>query len=430
MAFIHGRGFKMQQFIGILGLISIIGICWALSENRRRIAWRTVMFGVGLQFLFAFLLLGIPVLGLQSPAYALFEAANNAIVAVVGYSDQGAAFLFGDLGSTDKYGFIFAFRVLPTILFFSALMGVLYHLGIMQRVVYGIAMVMHRTLKVSGAEALAAAAEIFLGQTESPLMIRPYMDKLTRSELLALMTGGMATVAGAVLAAYVGILSPLIPNIAGHLLAASIMAAPAALILSKLLVPETEIPETMGRVELHTEKTAVNVIDAAAHGASEGTKLALNVGGMLIAFVSLVALVNGLFTWLGSLAGIEQWLGHPLTLEWLLGWIFAPLAWVIGIPAHEALTVGQLLGKKLVLNEFVAYLDLAKMGDQLSDRSRVIISYALCGFANFSSIAIQLGGTGSLVPERRPDIARFGLKALLGGTLATCMTAAIVGLLI
>jgi len=420
----------MQQFIGILGIGLIIGLCWLLSENRRRVAWRTVLLGVALQFVFALLLLGIPVLGFHSPAYVIFEAANNAILAVVGYSDQGAAFLFGDLGNSDKYGFIFAFRVLPTILFFSALMGVLYHLGIMQRVVYGIAVVMHKTLKVSGAEALAASAEIFLGQTESPLMIRPYMDKLTRSELLALMTGGMATVAGAVLAAYVGILAPLIPNIAGHLLAASIMAAPAALVLSKLLVPETEIPETMGQVAIHTEKTAVNVIDAAAHGASEGTKLALNVGGMLIAFVSLVALFNGLFTGMGSMLGFEQMLGHPLTLEWILGWVFAPLAWVIGIPAHECLAVGQLLGKKLVLNEFVAYLDLAKMGDQLSDRSRVIISYALCGFANFSSIAIQLGGTGSLVPHRRPDIARFGMKALLGGTLATCMTAAIVGLLI
>jgi CNT family concentrative nucleoside transporter len=420
----------MTHFIGLLGLGIIVGICWFLSENRKRIDWRTVLLGIGLQFLLALLLLGIPALGVKSPAYAIFEALNNMIVTVISYSDQGSAFLFGDLGQGDKYGFIVAFRVLPTILFFSALMAVLYHLGIMQKIVYGIAVVMHKTLRVSGAEALATAAEIFVGQTESPLMIRPYMDKLTRSELLALMTGGMATVAGGVLAAYVGMLNPLIPNIAGHLLTASVMAAPAALVLSKLLIPETEVPATMGKVEFNHEKTAVNVIDAAAHGASEGTKLAINVGGMLIAFISLMALLNGLFSGLAAFVGLEAWLGHPVTLEWLLGWLFSPLAFVLGIPVHECLQVGQLLGKKLVLNEFVAYMDLAQNGGQLSERSRIIVSYALCGFANFSSIAIQLGGTGSLVPHRRPEIAQLGMRALMAGTLATCMTGAIVGLLI
>ncbi|MFY7928701.1 MAG: Na+ dependent nucleoside transporter N-terminal domain-containing protein, partial [Oligoflexus sp.] len=241
----------MTRAVGLLGLGVIVLICFLLSENRHRVDWRTVVLGIALQFLFAILLLGIPALGISSPAYALFDSFNRAVLAVISYSDQGAIFLFGDLAQNDKYGFILAFRALPTIIFFSALMGVLYHLGIMQRIVYGIAVIMHRTLRVSGAEALAASAEIFVGQTESPLMIRPYMDKLTRSELLALMTGGMATVAGGVLAAYVGMLSPILPNIAGHLLTASIMAAPAALVLSKLMLPETEVPATLGKVELH-----------------------------------------------------------------------------------------------------------------------------------------------------------------------------------
>lgn len=420
----------MERWIALLGIAGMIGLCYLLSEHRSRIDWRTVAIGLGMQLVFAVFLIGIPVLGITGPLYPLFEGINQGVVAIINYSDQGALFLFGDVAKTEKLGYIVAFRVLPTLIFFSALMGVLYHLGIMQRLVYGIAYVMHRTLRISGAEALATAAEIFVGQTESPLAIRPYMDKLTRSELLALMVGGMATVAGGVLAAYVGMLSPILPQIAGHLLTASLMAAPAAIVLSKILIPETEQPATKGQVAMHLESTHVNVIDAAASGASEGTRLAINVGGMLLAFVSLMALANGLFTLCFQWLGVEAWLGHPITLEWLLGFVFAPLAFLIGVPFEEATQVGQLLGKKLILNEFVAYLDLAQMGSNLSERTTIIASYALCGFANFSSIAIQLGGTGSLVPHRRAEIAQLGLRALLAGTLATCMTAAFVSLLL
>lgn len=420
----------MARLMGFLGIAAILLCTYLLSDHRKRIDWRMVAVGLLLQFCFALMLIGIPALGINGPFFALFSWANDAIMAVINVSDQGAGFIFGDLGNSNKLGYIVAFRVLPTLIFFSALMGVLYHLGLMQRLVYLIASVMHKTLRISGAESMAAAAEIFVGQTESALAIAPYLKGLTRSELLALMTGGMATVAGGVLAAYVGMLQPLVPQIAAHLLCASIMAAPAALVLSKMLVPETEEPLTRAGVRLQVEKVHVNVIDAAAHGAAEGTRLAINVGGMLIAFVSLMALANALFAQIGRGAGIDAVLGQPLSLELLLGWIFAPLAYVIGIPSGEAVAVGQLLGKKLVLNEFVAYLDLAKKGAELSPRSTIIASYALCGFANFSSIAIQLGGTGALAPERRGDIARLGFRALLGGTLATCMTAAIVGLLI
>ncbi len=420
----------MTRMIGLLGIGFILLVCYLLSDKRKLIDWRTVLIGLLLQLVFAISLIGIPAAGIQGPFFTIFSWANTAILKVISVSDEGAGFLFGELGNSDKYGFLVAFRVLPTIIFFSSLMGVLYYLGIMQRLVYGIAVVMHRTLRISGAEALAASAEIFVGQTESPLMIAPYMKTLTRSELLALMTGGMATVAGGVLAAYVGMLQPLIPEIGAHLLTASIMAAPAALILSKMLVPETEVPTTLGKVTLIVEKNHVNVIDAAAHGASEGTRLALNVGGTLIAFVSLMALFNAIFAKVGAGVGLDILVGQRFTLELVLGWVFAPLAFLIGVPWSEAVQVGQLLGKKLVLNEFVAYLDLATSGSSLSQRTTIIASYALCGFANFSSIAIQLGGTGGLVPERRGDIARLGFRALLAGTFATCMTAAIVGLLI
>jgi CNT family concentrative nucleoside transporter len=338
--------------------------------------------------------------------------------------------LFGDLVDTERFGFIVAFKVLPTIIFFSSLMAVLYHLGVMQKIIHVIASLMCRTLRISGAEALAAAAEIFVGQTESPLVIKPYVKRFTRSELLALMTGGMATVAGGVLAAYVAMLSPHIENIAGHLLTASIMSAPAALLAAKILVPETSKPETLGQVPSSSDISHVNLIDAAAHGASEGTRLAINVGGMLLAFIALIALLNGALMWIGEVTSLSEVIGQPLRLELALGWVFAPVAWLMGIPWNEATLVGQLLGKKIVLNEFVAYFDLSQLGEALSSRSKIIASYALCGFANFGSIAIQLGGTGSLVPERRSDIAQLGLRALLGGSIATCMTGCVVAFLI
>jgi CNT family concentrative nucleoside transporter len=420
----------MERFVGLLGVGAILAICVLFSRNKKAIDWRMVSISIALQFVFALAMIGIPALNIEGPFYALFSGFNDGVLAIVAMSDEGAKFLFGDLIDSSKFGYIVAFRLLPTIIFFSSLMAVLYHFGVMQKIVRVIAIVMQKTLRISGAEALAAAAEIFVGQTESPLMIRPYVSKFTRSELLALMTGGMATVAGGVLAAYVSMLSEHIENIAGHLLTASIMAAPAALITAKILLPETEKPETLGSVPSAVESTHVNLLDAAAHGASEGTKLAINVGGMLIAFIALMALFNAILSSIGGAVGLEVLIGRPLSLELILGWVFAPLAWLMGISWSEAFIVGELLGKKLVINEFVAYFDLGQLKDTISPRSRIIASYALCGFANFGSIAIQLGGTGSLVPERRRDIARLGFRALLGGTLATCMTASIVGLLV
>ena len=312
--------------------------------------------------------------------------------------------------------------VLPTIIFTSALMSILYHLGVMQIVVKGFAWVMVRLMGVSGAESLAAAANIFAGQTEAPLLIRPFIEKMTRSELMSLMTGGMATVAGGVLAAYVGMGID-----GGHLLAASLMSAPAAIVCAKLMVPEKEKPITQGEVAIDFKKTTVNLVDAAAFGASEGLKLALNVGGMLLAFVALVALINGFLGWLGSLFGLPEF-----SLEWLSSYFFFPFAFLTGIPWEDSFAVGALLGKKLVLNEFVAYLDLReliKVG-ALQERSIIISTYALCGFANFSSVAILLGGVGALAPSRSHDLARLGIKSLIGGTAACLMTACVAGILL
>lgn len=420
----------MDRLVSFFGIAALIGILVMFSEKKSAIDWRMVIYSLGLQFVLALLLVGVPALSIEGPLYGLFSAFNDGVLAVVSMSDEGARFLFGDLLDAKRFGFIVAFKVLPTIIFFSSLMAVLYHTGVMQKLIHAIAFVMCRTLRISGAEALAAAAEIFVGQTESPLVVKPYVAKYTRSELAALMVGGMATVAGGVLAAYVAMLSPLIENIAGHLLTASIMSAPAALLAAKVLVPETERPLTSSQVPSSSSTEYVNLIDAAAHGASEGTRLAINVGGMLLAFIALIALLNGGLSWLGQVTSLEPVMGEPLRLELILGWVFAPVAWLMGIPWNEAPIVGQLLGKKLVLNEFVAYFDLSQIGDALSPRSKVITSYALCGFANFGSIAIQLGGTGSLVPERRSDMAQLGMRALLGGSIATCLTGCVVGLLL
>jgi concentrative nucleoside transporter, CNT family len=321
----------------------------------------------------------------------------------------------------------FAFSVLPTIIVFSSLMTILYYLGIMQWVVRGVAWLMQRTLHTSGAETTSAAGNIFVGQTEAPLLIKPFVGKMTDSELTTVMVGGFATVAGGVMAAYVAMLAGFFPDIAGHLLAASVMAAPAGIVASKMLVPETGEPETRGRLDFDLEQQNVNVIDAAAGGASDGLRLALNVGAMLLAFLALIAMVNGLLGWALGLVGIEG-----ITLEMVIGWVFAPVAWIIGIPWADAVQIGSLFGIKMVGNEFIAFQGLADMltaGSGLSPKSVIMATYALTGFANFSSIAIQIGGIGGIAPERRSDLSRLGLRAMLGGTAATWMTATLAGVL-
>jgi CNT family concentrative nucleoside transporter len=427
-----------------LGGLLLIGLlAWALSTRRRQIAWRVVLWGVGLQLLFALIILKTPV------GASLFGWLNTGVVALLGFTVEGARFIFGDLvlnnvpvGAGDpgmgpvqpdpslvaRTGAFFAFNVLPTIVFFSSLMTLLYHLGIMQLVVRGFAWVMARTMRTSGAETLSAAGNIFVGQTEAPLLIKPFVAKMTTSELMAVMTGGFATVAGGVLAAYVGMLVVYFPDIAGHLIAASVMSAPAALVVAKLMVPEDGEPETRGKLEFDPDKPHSNAIEAAAGGAADGLKLALNVGAMLLAFIALVALANALVGWVGGLLGISG-----LSLEAILGWVLAPLAWLMGVPWADAPAVGSLMGMKTVLNEFVAYLQLSSIlggAEPLEPRSIIIVTYALSGFANFSSIAIQIGGIGGIAPGRRSDLSRLGLRAMVGGSLAAFMTATIAGMLL
>jgi CNT family concentrative nucleoside transporter len=440
----EGMGTGAQRVRSGVGLMVLILLAWLLSVDRRGVPWRLVAWGVGLQLLFALFILKTP-LGLL-----IFSRLNDVVLALLGFTVEGARFIFGDLvfnnipvgtgiaggnepisvvpGQAARAGAFFAFNVLPTIIFFSSLMTVLYHLGVMQIVVRIFAWIMQRTMGTSGAETLSAAGNIFVGQTEAPLLIKPFIENMTRSELMAVMTGGFATVAGGVLAAYVGMLVAYFPDIAGHLMAASVMSAPAALVIAKIMIPERGEPETRGTLELDLERPDVNVIDAASRGASEGLQLALNVGAMLLAFIALIALVNALIAWGGGLVGLED-----LTLERILGWILAPLAWIMGVSWADAPTVGALMGIKTVVNEFVAYLglsDLLSGAGSLSPRSAVIATYALSGFANFSSIAIQIGGIGGIAPSRRHDLSRIGLRAMIGGSIAAFMTAAIAGMMI
>jgi CNT family concentrative nucleoside transporter len=405
----------MDQLISFVGLLVMIGIAYLLSEKKKAIQWRTVITGVILQMVFGLLILK------TSLGRNIFDSIGRGFNAILGYTGEGAKFLFGGLATpSDSLGFIFATMVLPTIIFMSALMSVLYHVGIMQKVVEMVARVMMWAMKTSGAESLAAAANIFVGQTEAPLVIKPFVGKMTKSELMCLMTGGMATVAGGVLAAYVGFGID-----AGHLLAASVMSAPAALVCAKLMVPETEESVTAGVVKIDLPKVSANVVDAAATGASDGLKLAVNVAAMLLAFIALIAMLNGILSLIGS------WFGFPqLTFELIMGYLNAPVAWILGVPWKDCLVVGSILGKKLVLNEFVGYLDLVQAKATISERSTILATYALCGFSNFSSIAIQLGGIGTMAPEKRPILAAYGMKALIGGTLACYMTACIAGLFI
>lgn len=404
----------MKILIPMFGLVVMVAIAYGLSSHRKSIAWRTVAGGLVAQLFFGFIILR------TSAGRAVFAALKGGVQAILDFSLDGAAFVFGPLADIGKFGFIFAVIVPCTIIFTSALMAVLYHIGLMEKIVKLFAYIMMKTMKTSGAESLAAAANIFAGQTEAPLVVFPYLSSMTRSELMALMTGGMATVAGGVLAAYAGFGID-----AGHLLAASVMSAPAALAISKILVPETQEALTAGTLNTSFPKTAENVIDAAVVGTSDGLKLALNVCAMLIAFIGLVALINGVIGWMGGFLGVPE-----LTFELIMGYIFSPFAFLMGVPLDECIQVGNFLGKKMVLNEFVAYIDLKEALPTISNRSAIISTYALCGFANFSSIAIQVGGIGALVPERRKELAKLGLISMVGGTLACFMTACIASIFI
>lgn len=405
----------MNRFIGILGIIVLLGIAYLLSENKKKINWKLVATALGLQVAFALLILKVPA------GKAFFEWISGGITSLLGFANEGTNFLFGSLTNQEIHGNIFVFTALPTIIFFSALMGILYYLGIMQAIVKFIAKGICKLLGTSGAETLSAVGNIFLGQTEAPLLVKPYINKMTKSEITTVMIGGMATVSGGVMAGYIAM-----GVNAGHLLAASIMAAPAGLAFAKILVPEVEEPETKNTTDIETEKTASNVVEAAANGASDGLSLALNVGAMLLAFVALMAFLNAV------LGGIGGFFGFPeLSFQWILGKIFTPLAFVMGVPVTDLGTAGSLIGEKIILNEFVAYSSLSGYisSGVLQEKTIMILTYALCGFANISSIAIQIGGIGGMAPDRKTTIAKLGFKALIGGALATCLTATIAGLL-
>jgi len=416
---------------GALSLTVLLSVLWAFSARRKRVDWALVAKGLTLQLGFALLVLK------TEWGRGFFRVVNDVFVALIGYTNEGARFLFGNLvqptlqlpdGGTLQIGANFAFSVLPTIIFFSSLMTLLYYLGAMQKVVKGVAWAMQRTLGTSGAETLSAAGNIFVGQTEAPLLVKPFVGEMTMSELNTVMTGGFATVAGGVMAAYVAMLAAYFPSIAGHLLAASIMAAPAGIVVSKILMPETEEPVTRENLEVELEQPHVNAIDAASGGAADGLRLALNVGAMLLAFLALIALANGTLGWVTGLFGVEG-----ITLERIFGWIFAPVAWLVGVPWQDAAEIGSLFGIKMVANEFVAFQELSGLlgqgGPDLAPKSVLIATYALTGFANFSSIAIQIGGIGGIAPERRHDLSKLGLRAMLGGTVATWMTATFAGVL-
>src|SRR5688572_332571 len=408
----------MERFTGLLGLAAILAVAWLASSNRKAIQPRVLFWGLTLQFGFAFLVL-------KTDFGKVFQAASYAVNALLEYAEEGSKFLFGpELGGKDgPFGVIFAFQVLPIVIFIASIFAVLYQLGVMQVIVRSMAVVMQRVMRASGAESTCVAASIFMGQTEAPLTIRPFLAGLTQSELFTIMTSGMAHVSGAVMAAYVKIAQVEIK----HLLTAVIMTAPATIMLAKIMMPETDQPATAGNVKVEVEKPGVNIIDAAARGAGDGLHLALNIGAMLIAFLALIALVNGLLGWLGGVPGFG-WL--PASLQAIFGQLFAPVAWLLGVSWKDCETIGNLLGTRLVLNEFVAFLQLGPLKEQLDPRSFVIATYALCGFANFSSIAIQIGGIGALAPTRKSDLARLGLKAVAAGTMANFMSACIAGMLL
>jgi len=412
---------------GIFGLTVLVSIAVLFSSKRGEVDWKLVASGISLQMFFAVIVILVP------GGREFFETLASIFVRIISFAMDGSAFIFGPLADPSNLGFIFAFQVLPTIIFFAALMAVLYHIGLMQKIVQSMAWIMLKILRISGAESLSVAANVFVGQTEAPLVVRPYIARMTESELFTMMVGGMATIAGGVLAAYITMLGGADEAVrifyAKHLLSASIMAAPATVVIAKILKPEVQESMTRGEVKLHVEKTATNVIEAAANGAADGWRLALNVGAMLLAFIALIAMIDYPLNWIGEISGFESATGRMLSLSTILGYALSPLAWVIGVPWQDAIAVGSLIGEKVVTNEFVAYAHLNEMQGSLSPKALLISTYALCGFANFSSIAIQIGGIGGIAPERRSDLARLGLLAVMGGTLATMMTATIAGVL-
>jgi len=406
----------MEKLTGILGIIALLGIAYAMSNNRQKINYRLIGWGLGLQLLFAIFILKTPV------GKPIFGILDRAISKLISFSDAGGDFLFTsfvpDVGF-DVALINFAFRALPTIIFFSALMSVLYHFGLIQVVVRTIAKGMQKTMGTSGSETLSVSANIFVGQTEAPLMVRPFIQTMTQSELMAVMVGGFATVAGGVLAIYVKWLTD-IPGIAGHLLAASVMSAPAALVVAKIIYPETEESDTMGDLNIEVEKTSSNAMEALGNGATDGMKLAANVAAMLVAFISIVAMLNYLLGFAGT------------SIDQILGLMFQPLAWAMGVPWEESAMMGTLMGKKIAFTELIAYGDLKSIliSGQISERTAIIASYALCGFANFGSIGIQLGGIGVIAPNRKKDLAALVTKAMVGGAIASWLTATIAGILI
>jgi len=423
----------MERLISFVGLFVMIGLAWLMSSHKRKVSVRVVVGGVLLQFVLALIMLRDPF------ADYFFRGVDSFFSAILGFVDEGAGFLFNINPRADDPSLppavtllrTFACGVLPTIIFFSSFMSVMYYLGVMQWIVTIMARVMQWTLRVSGAESLAAAANVFVGHTEAPLVVKPYIAGMTLSELNAMMVGGFATISGGLLAAYAGMgISP------GHLVTASVISAPAALLIAKVMQPETGKPETLGRIKVRIERKGANVIEAAAIGATDGLKLALNVAAMLIAFLALIAMLNALLGWVGCLFGFVGANGEPLwSLDAGLGYLFAPVAWLMGIESGDCLKAGQLLGIKMAANEFIAYQRLGEwISDestvQISHRTQYILTYALSGFSNFGAIGIQIGGIGGLVPERRSDLARLGLRAMIGGALACSMTACIAGILI
>jgi len=438
----------MNILQAVLGIFVLLGICFLLSNNKKSINWRLVISGMILQLLFGVLVLKVPFVENG------FQFIANGFVKLLSYTDAGAEFVLGKWptvaqvkdgisGEFVTVGYIFAFKVLPTILFFSALSSLLYYLGILQIIVFAFAWLMNKTMRLTGAESLAAAANVFIGQTEAPLVVKPYLDDMSQSEIMALMTGGMATIAGGVFGAYVGLLGGDNPAeqaaFAKHLLSASIMSAPAALVAAKMLFPETNRNVTRS-IEIPKEKIGANVLDAISNGTSDGLKLAFNVGAMLLVFTALVAMFNGIIGYFGGLTGLNDVVANAtdnrytcFNLQFLFGFLFAPIAWLLGVCSQDIMLVGQVIGEKTVLNEFFAYVTLGDMKEKtlLSDpKSAIIATYALCGFANFASIGIQIGGISAIAPSQRKTLSELGIKALIGGTVACLLTAAIAGILL
>ena len=417
------------KLISLLGLVAMVVMAWAISEKRQLFPWRTVLWGIGLQFIFAVLILDTEF------GKKVFDLTGRAVNRLIQFSNEGCKFVFGPLADNvllaDKFGpqngLIFAVLVTGTIIIVASLSSLLYHWGVLQKVVHAIAWVMRKAMRTSGSETLSAAANIFMGQTEAPLLIKPYVLRMTRSELLCMMVGGMATIAGGVGAVYARLGQDAgHADMPGHLLTASVLSAPAALLISKTMLPETEKSETAASAPAAVPRTTTNSIDALCRGAGDGMMLSINVIAMLIAFIAVVALANYVIAHALGWTGVHT--DRPLQI--LFGWVNAPFAWLMGVPAKDCLAIGQILGERIVLNEFIGYLDLTRSASQFDPRSFTLATYALCGFANFASIAIQVGGIGSLAPERRGEMARLGLRAMVGGLLASYMTACIAGILL